>query len=96
MNGLFVGFAIASFIPCTPHPPNSRALASSDEIGRGSVVFCFVLSLSIFLALTFMMTWHFYLIISAQTTIEFYYNRFAASEARKQVPLSVVVVLVIC
>merc|ERR1711991_383307 len=50
-------------------------------IGRGSVVFVFVLTLSIFLALTFMMVWQLYLVITAQTTIEFYFNRFRKKEA---------------
>merc|ERR1711916_11768 len=50
-------------------------------IVRGSVVFVFVLTLSIFLALTFMMVWQLYLVIPAQTTIEFYFNRFRKKEA---------------
>lgn len=39
------------------------------------MVFCFVLSLSVGIALTALGGWHLYLILSAQTTIEFYINR---------------------
>jgi len=85
MNYMWMGCAYIALLSAAPFSNTSDfSTPWPYEIGRGSVVFCFVLSLSIFLALTFMMTWHFYLIISAQTTIEFYYNRFAASEARKQ------------
>jgi hypothetical protein len=39
------------------------------------VVFCFVLALSVGIALSALLGWHMFLIFSAQTTIEFYINR---------------------
>lgn len=43
---------------------------------RTAVVFCFVLALSVGIALTGLSGWHLYLILTAQTTIEFYINRY--------------------
>lgn len=50
-------------------------------IGRGSVVFVFVLTISIFVALTFMLGWQIFLVASGQTTVEFYFNRFRKKES---------------
>jgi len=48
------------------------------------LLFVFVLSLSVLFALSLFVFWHAYLVASNQTTIEFYCNRFDASEARKE------------
>jgi palmitoyltransferase len=50
-------------------------------LGRGSVVFVFVLTISICLSMTFMMAWQMFLVLTAQTTIEFYFNRFRKRDA---------------
>jgi len=42
---------------------------------RTAVLFVFVMSLSIMVAVGLLLAWHLYLVITAQTTIEFYYNR---------------------
>jgi len=48
------------------------------------LLFTFVLSLSVLLALCLFIFWHIYLVGTNQTTIEFYTNRFDASEARRE------------
>ena len=49
-----------------------------------SMLFCFVLTLSVLFALTLFIGWHAFLIATNQTTIEFYSNRMDASDARKR------------
>eukprot|EP00292_Cryptomonas_paramecium_P011606 CAMPEP_0113707556 /NCGR_PEP_ID=MMETSP0038_2-20120614/28468_1 /TAXON_ID=2898 /ORGANISM="Cryptomonas paramecium" /LENGTH=309 /DNA_ID=CAMNT_0000633117 /DNA_START=25 /DNA_END=951 /DNA_ORIENTATION=+ /assembly_acc=CAM_ASM_000170 len=51
--------------------------------GATALTFSFVLAASICLALGMLMSWHVYLILSSQTTIEWYNNRMRAAEARK-------------
>mmetsp|Transcript_31579 Transcript_31579/g.60742 ORF Transcript_31579/g.60742 Transcript_31579/m.60742 type:complete len:111 (+) Transcript_31579:2-334(+) len=52
--------------------------------GNNMLLFSFVLSLSVLLALTLFLLWHSYLVASNQTTIEFYCNRMDASDARRE------------
>jgi hypothetical protein len=47
-------------------------------------VFIFVLSLAVGLAVGLMLAWHLYLVLSGQTTIEFYYNRFRGQIAKER------------
>jgi len=49
---------------------------------RGTIIFTFVLTLSVFMAVGFMLAWHLYLVVSGQTTIEFYFNRFRQRQAK--------------
>ena len=49
-----------------------------------TLVFVFVLTLSILFALTLFMLWHGYLVATNQTTIEFYSNRMDAADAKKR------------
>jgi len=48
----------------------------------GAIIFTFVITFSVALALTFMIGWQLYLVLSAQTTIEFYSNRFKDKDAK--------------
>ena len=49
-----------------------------------TIVFIFVLTLSVLFALTLFIVWHVYLVATNQTTIEFYSNRMDASDARRR------------
>ncbi|CAG8521096.1 7725_t:CDS:2 [Paraglomus brasilianum] len=51
---------------------------------RPYVALTFLLAVSIGVALGGMCLWHYYLVVSAQTTVEFYNNRYAKSEARRR------------
>jgi len=53
-------------------------------VSRGAVIFSFIISIAVFVALTLMLVWQSYLVLTAQTTIEFYYNRTRISAAHKQ------------
>ncbi len=69
-----------------PQPPPasaslSRALEPSE---RSAILFSFILALAVFLALSVLLSWHVYLVATAQTTIDFYGNRDAARAARKE------------
>lgn len=48
---------------------------------RATLAFTFIVTLSISIALGLMLAWHLYLAASAQTTIEFYFNRYQQSQA---------------
>lgn len=50
---------------------------------RATLAFVFIITLSISIALGIMLAWHLYLAVSAQTTIEFYFNRWQAQQAAK-------------
>ena len=49
-----------------------------------TIVFVFVLTLSVLFALTLFILWHTYLVATNQTTIEFYTNRMDSHDARKR------------
>ena len=51
---------------------------------RGTLVFTFVVTSSITVSLSAMLLWHLYLAVSAQTTIEFYFNRWQKSQEAKR------------
>ena len=46
-----------------------------ENSARAAVLFTFVLSVSVGIAVTVLLGWHIYLVLSAQTTIEFYGNQ---------------------
>lgn len=48
---------------------------------RTAVLFVFVMTLSVMIAVGLLLAWHLYLVFTAQTTIEFYYNRNKAKHA---------------
>merc|ERR1712216_907134 len=49
---------------------------------RTQIVFTFVICLSVGIAVLVLLSWHVYLILTAQTTIEFYGNRTSKRHAR--------------
>jgi len=49
---------------------------------RGTIIFTFVLTISVFLAVGFMLAWHMYLVLTGQTTIEFYFNKYRQRQAK--------------
>lgn len=58
-----------------PHPHEARL--------ESAVMMTFVLSLSVGIAIAVLLGWHVYLILTAQTTIEFYQNQTNRSRARQ-------------
>ena len=58
--------------------------AAHASLHNQTIVFVFVLTLSVLFALTLFLLWHAYLVATNQTTIEFYSNRMDASDARKR------------
>jgi palmitoyltransferase len=42
---------------------------------RSAVLFSFILAAAVFIALSILLGWHVYLVLSAQTTIDYYANR---------------------
>jgi len=46
--------------------------------------FCFIMGISLFLTLTFFNGWHFYLLLTNQTTIEFQFNKLKAFMGKKK------------
>jgi len=63
------------------HDRNSVAMSERE---RSSVVFSFILSASVLLALSLLLGWHVYLVCSGQTTIEWHANREARADAKKE------------
>jgi len=77
MFWLFVGcgwVAFESFSPFIYVSPDFRVPWHGIS-SHGTVIFTFIITLSVCLALSMMLAWHLYLAVSGQTTIEFYYNR---------------------
>jgi len=54
----------------------------SSAMSKMGTLFAFVISVSVWCAISFMLGWHTYLILSGQTTIEFYYNQTQGQAAR--------------
>ena len=54
-----------------------------SESQRSAVLFSCILAGAVFLALSVLLFWHVYLVLSAQTTIDYYGNREAARIARR-------------
>jgi len=73
--------ALMSFIPFRESMFNLK----SPWIGissRGIFMLSFVLTLTVSFAVGFLLCWHLYLIVSGQTTIEFYFNRYRIRQSR--------------
>ena len=77
---LAAGCAFTAFTCAIP------MLAGADLHMRRSqsMLFCFVLTISVLFALSLFIGWHAYLVATNQTTIEFYSNRMDAADARKR------------
>jgi len=69
------------FMPFTS--TSNTAIPFRGTVSRGAVIFSFVIAIAVFIALSLMLSWQVYLVLSAQTTIEFYFNRTASSESKK-------------
>lgn len=54
------------------------------ELTKTTLTFSFILAASICVALSLLTCWNLYLIMSAQTTIEFYHNRAMSKEMRQR------------
>jgi len=79
---LWLGCAYVSFLSWIPFRATSNyKIPWQSMASRGTVVFTFVITLSVCLALGFMLLWHLYLVYSGQTTIEFYFNRYQIKTA---------------
>jgi len=81
---LWFGCGYASGMSYMPFLATANtAVPFKGIVSRGSVIFSFVIAVAVFIALTLMLCWQIYLMLSSQTTIEFYINRQAISSARK-------------
>ena len=60
-----------------------RAQRELNDSQKSAVLFSFILAAAVFLALSVLLFWHIYLVLSAQTTIDYYGNREAARAARR-------------
>jgi len=81
----FVLFLLYLWIGCgyvaiLSFPPFRSSIGFAGS--RGAVLFTFVITLSVMLALSMLLGWHIYLVLTGQTTIEFYYNKNRARHAR--------------
>jgi len=70
--------AVLSFFPFYESTNYRKPYVGS----RTTVLFVFVMTLSVMIAVGMLLAWHLYLVLTAQTTIEFYYNRNKAKHAR--------------
>eukprot|EP01111_Echinosteliopsis_oligospora_P012193 TRINITY_DN4152_c0_g1_i4.p1 TRINITY_DN4152_c0_g1~~TRINITY_DN4152_c0_g1_i4.p1 ORF type:complete len:273 (+),score=18.07 TRINITY_DN4152_c0_g1_i4:283-1101(+) len=59
-------------------------LKSNDYAVPGGVLFVFVMCVSVCFAVGILLGWHIYLVVSGQTTIEFYYNKTKEKQARQR------------
>lgn len=71
--------ALMAYKPFVTHAEIGVSWQGVSE--RGTLVFTFVIAISISIALSLMLAWHLYLSMSAQTTIEFYFNKWQATQA---------------
>lgn len=60
-----------------------RRPTASETKAQSAVMLTFVLALSVGIAISVLLGWHIYLILTAQTTIEFYQNQTNRSRARQ-------------
>jgi len=74
--------AVMGFLPF--QLTSQQSIPFRSHVSRGAVIFSFVISVAVFIALTLMLLWQVYLVLTGQTTIEFYFNRTRMGAARKQ------------
>ena len=67
----------------------TRPRGEEEHNSRKMIVFVFVLCLSVGIAITILFGWHVYLLLTAQTTIDFYINRTKEWKLRKQGKVSI-------
>ena len=72
---------LRNYVTSAALPAARRPLHPNEH---GAVLFSFILALAVLLALSILLGWHIYLVLTAQTTIDFYANREAAAAARKE------------
>eukprot|EP00238_Polyblepharides_amylifera_P009165 CAMPEP_0196588824 /NCGR_PEP_ID=MMETSP1081-20130531/61821_1 /TAXON_ID=36882 /ORGANISM="Pyramimonas amylifera, Strain CCMP720" /LENGTH=72 /DNA_ID=CAMNT_0041911447 /DNA_START=176 /DNA_END=391 /DNA_ORIENTATION=+ len=65
-------------------PPTKPTLRLMKRDMRTSILFTFVLSCAICVALSILMGWHIYLVTSGQTTIQFYSNQAQRREEKSK------------
>mmetsp|Transcript_60253 Transcript_60253/g.141947 ORF Transcript_60253/g.141947 Transcript_60253/m.141947 type:complete len:337 (+) Transcript_60253:51-1061(+) len=73
------------YVMCTMGPAFlSNLHRKRGQRENGAVVFSFILAFSVSIAVGLLLSWHTYLIATAQTTIEWYNNHMFKQEARKR------------
>jgi len=74
------------YVMATAAPTFLKHILTRGPITKGHtyVVMSFILAFSVSIAVGMLLGWHVYLVVTAQTTIEWYGNRVRADEAKKQ------------
>ncbi|KAL6044142.1 Palmitoyltransferase [Balamuthia mandrillaris] len=80
---LWVGCAYVALMSYGPFVDRDFQVPWQGTNARGLAMFTFVLTLAIWVAMCLMLGWHLYLVLTGQTTIEFYYNRFMEAQAKQ-------------
>jgi len=81
-GGIAANQALRRFAAPDPYIPFFGALDARQA--KLSVLFVFVLTLSVFISISLLFFWHVYLVATAQTTIDFYGNRLKKREAKAE------------
>jgi len=71
---LWFGTLYSSLMTWAPFVASSHN-RQTNSISKAGTLFAFVISLSVLIAISIMLGWHTYLILTNQTTVEFYYNQ---------------------
>eukprot|EP01088_Endostelium_zonatum_P003300 TRINITY_DN14509_c0_g1_i1.p1 TRINITY_DN14509_c0_g1~~TRINITY_DN14509_c0_g1_i1.p1 ORF type:complete len:337 (-),score=35.22 TRINITY_DN14509_c0_g1_i1:27-1037(-) len=81
---MFTGAIYAAIMTIGPFRDSSyfNNMTFLGVSGKATIIFLFVMSVALLIAVSFMFFWHLYLVATSQTTIEFYFNKFKAAEAR--------------
>mmetsp|Transcript_57900 Transcript_57900/g.132551 ORF Transcript_57900/g.132551 Transcript_57900/m.132551 type:complete len:211 (+) Transcript_57900:2-634(+) len=75
------------YVMATMAPSFFRLVRRHRHTGGGEhtpVVFSFILAFSVSIAVGILLSWHVYLLLTGQTTIEWYNNRMLGQEAKKK------------
>jgi palmitoyltransferase len=82
---LFLVCAYGAIMSYTPFMESHRfAVPWIGLSARGTIVLIFVLSVAVGMAVGLMLAWHIYLVLTGQTTIEFYFNRYRMQTAKER------------
>eukprot|EP01090_Pellita_catalonica_P003593 TRINITY_DN13251_c0_g1_i1.p1 TRINITY_DN13251_c0_g1~~TRINITY_DN13251_c0_g1_i1.p1 ORF type:complete len:334 (+),score=25.67 TRINITY_DN13251_c0_g1_i1:48-1049(+) len=80
---MFIGSIYVASMAWGPfNSANTYRIPFRGLSARGTIVFIFVMAVAVCLAVSLMFFWHLYLVLSGQTTIEFYFNRWKAQQAK--------------
>jgi len=71
---------LAPFHQCVHHRVSTRTNPICQS--KAHITFAFIITLSVGIAVGLMLAFHVYLVLSAQTTIEFYFNKFSGKGKR--------------